>query len=53
MKAVREEVFGRISPNSAESSEEKIQQILDRLVQMNEQYQYILCQLQNQQEDEG
>ena len=30
-----------------ESSEEKIERILDCLIQMNEQYQYILCQLQN------
>lgn len=28
-----------------ETSEEKIEKILDCLVQMNEQYRYILCQL--------
>ncbi len=31
-------------------SEEKLEQILDCLIQMNEQYQYILCQLQNERE---
>lgn len=40
-------------PGDGESSEEKMERILDCLVQMNEQYQYILCQLQNRQEDES
>lgn len=31
-----------------ESSEEKIERILDYLYQMNEQYRYILCQLQGE-----
>lgn len=33
------------SMDGRESSEEKIEKILDCLVQMNEQYRYILCQL--------
>lgn len=32
--------------DGSESSEEKIERILDYLISMNEQYQYILCQLQ-------
>ena len=31
--------------DGGETSEEKIEKILDCLVQMNEQYRYILCQL--------
>jgi len=33
-----------------ESQEEKIQRILDCLYQMNEQYRYILCQLDSREE---
>lgn len=36
--------------DGAESTEEKIERILDCLVQMNEQYRYILCQLNGGQE---
>ena len=39
---------GPAALRGGESSEEKIERILDCLIQMNEQYQYILCQLQNQ-----
>ncbi len=35
----------RLSMDGRESSEEKIEKILDCLVQMNEQYRYILCRL--------
>ncbi len=47
------ERFGGATGQDGENSEEKIQRILDCLVQMNEQYQYILCQLQNQQESKN
>lgn len=33
-----------------ETQEEKIQRILDCLYQMNEQYRYILCQLDSREE---
>lgn len=33
--------------DGSESSEEKIERILDYLISMNEQYRYILCQLQS------
>lgn len=33
-----------------ESGEEKMERILDYLVQMNEQYRYILCQLQGEED---
>lgn len=33
--------------DGGESSDEKIERILDYLYQMNEQYRYILCQLQS------
>lgn len=36
--------------DGTESTEEKIERILDCLVQMNEQYRYILCQLNGGQE---
>jgi hypothetical protein len=36
-----------------ETQEEKIQRILDYLYQMNEQYRYILCQLNIQEEGTG
>lgn len=38
------------SLSGAESTEEKMERILDCLVQMNEQYRYILCQLNGEQE---
>lgn len=34
--------------DGSESSEEKIERILDYLISMNEQYRYILCQLQGE-----
>ncbi len=46
---MQRDTTGLAALRGGESSEEKIEQILDCLVQMNEQYQYILCQLQNQQ----
>jgi hypothetical protein len=36
-----------------ETQEEKIQRILDYLYQMNEQYRYILCQLNIQVDETG
>lgn len=33
--------------DGSETNEEKIERILDHLMQMNEQYRYILCQLQS------
>lgn len=43
---MEEHLYDRMpSFDGSETSEEKIERILDCLVQMNEQYRYILCQL--------
>lgn len=45
-----EDYTGYPAFSGRETQEEKIQRILDCLYQMNEQYRYILCQLNSEEE---